>query len=354
MVETASSVASKSGLPPGSLVHIGNVHEEDTRISVVKYSDDHVHEQAIDSIADLTAIADHDAVTWINIDGLKNVALIESIGLHFNIHPLVLEDILNTHQRPKIEQYDGYLYFVLKDLSLAQDHFSVRHAQVSVLLLDGYVITFNEKEGAGFELLKRRIENNQGRLRRMGTDYLAYAVLDVIVDSYFKLQDRLDEIVESVEDELLNHPGTQTLAKIQRIKRELIYVRRAVAPLREMLNAVLRSDSPLIQDATQIYFRDINDHVLRITETMDSYREMATALLEIYISSVSNKTNEIMKVLTVFASIFIPLTFIAGIYGMNFEYMPELKWRWAYPTLWVAFITIPIIFLVYFKKKKWL
>ena len=354
MSESLSSASKKAGLPPGTLVHVGEVLETETHITIIDYNRDVIEEQTVESIKQILQCRDKDTVTWVNIEGLGNVDLIGAIGEAFNIHPLVLEDILNTHQRPKFEEYDDYLYCVLKGISLGEDEFSVEYEQISILVLNDFVFTFKEKQDEIFEPVKRRLRSSKGHFRSQGADYLAYVILDNIVDSYFTLQDFLDDIVDSIEEELLNAPTTATLATIQSIKRELIFIRRSISPLREMLNAILRSESPLIEEKTLIYFRDISDHVLRISESIEASRDMVAGLLDIYITTISNKMNEIMKVLTVFASIFIPLTFIAGIYGMNFEYMPELKWKWAYPVLWMAFITIPAILIIYFKKKKWL
>jgi len=354
MSDSLRSASRKAGLPPGSLVHVGEVRETQTRISIVDYNKDILEEQTVESIEQILQCRERDTVTWVNIEGLGNVELIGAIGEQFNIHPLVLEDILNTHQRPKLEEYEDYLYCVLKGISLAENVFAVDYEQISILILKDFVFTFKEKQDEIFEPVKRRLRSSKGHFRSQGADYLAYVILDTIVDSYFTLQDSLDDIVDSVEENLLTDPTAETLATIQEVKRELIFIRRSISPLREMLNAILRSESPLIEEKTLIYFRDISDHVLRISESIESSRDMVAGLLDIYITSISNKMNEIMKVLTVFASIFIPLTFIAGIYGMNFEYMPELKWKWAYPVLWAAFIAIPVILLVYFKKKKWL
>jgi magnesium transporter len=354
MSESLSSASKKAGLPPGSLVHVGEVLETEVRITIVDYNKDVIEEQTVESIEQILQCREKDTVTWVNIEGLGNVELVGAIGEAFNIHPLVLEDILNTHQRPKLEEYDDYLYCVLKGISLAENGFSVEYEQISMLILNDFVFTFKEKQDELFEPVRRRLRSSKGHFRSQGADYLAYVILDTIVDSYFTLQDSLDDIVDSVEEELLTEPTPKTLGTIQSVKRELIIIRRSISPLREMLNAILRSESPLIEEKALIYFRDISDHVLRISESIESSRDMIAGLLDIYITTISNKMNEIMKVLTVFASIFIPLTFIAGIYGMNFEYMPELKWKWAYPALWVAFIAIPVILLVYFKKKKWL
>ena len=354
MSESLSSASKKAGLPPGSLVHVGEVMETEVRITIVDYNKDVIEEQTVESVEQILQCREKDTVTWVNIEGLGNIELVGAIGEAFNIHPLVLEDILNTHQRPKLEEYDDYLYCVLKGISLAENGFSVEYEQISMLILNDFVFTFKEKRDELFEPVRRRLRSSKGHFRSQGADYLAYVILDTIVDSYFTLQDSLDDIVDSVEEELLTEPTPKTLGTIQSVKRELIIIRRTISPLREMLNAILRSESPLIEEKSLIYFRDISDHVLRISESIESSRDMIAGLLDIYITTISNKMNEIMKVLTVFASIFIPLTFIAGIYGMNFEYMPELKWKWAYPALWMAFIAIPVILLVYFKKKKWL
>jgi magnesium transporter len=267
----------------------------------------------------------------------------------------VLEDILNTHQRPKFEEYDDYLYIVLKCLRAEDDQFAVTREQVSLLVLRNFVFAFKEKKDDLFHPVLQRIKTSKGRLRSMGADYLAYAILDTIVDQFFVLIDTLDDATIILEDTLLTtEPQQETLNTIQRLKREIIGIRKDISPLRDLTAGLLRSESELINETTRIYLRDVSDHAVRVTESIETYREILSGLLEIYITSVSNKMNEVMKVLTVFASIFIPLTFLAGIYGMNFEHMPELKWTWAYPALWVAFITIPVVLLVYFKKKKWL
>jgi magnesium transporter len=354
MADSLSNISDKAGMPPGSLIHVGEVLEAESSMSIIDYSKDTIEEQSIHSIDDIRQYVEKDTVSWLNVEGLGNVGLIESIGKILNIHPLVLEDILNTHQRPKFEESDDYLYIVLKKLSLENDDFSVGYEQVSILVLDNFVVTFKEKKDDVFIPLKQRLKNGKGRLRNLGADYLTYAILDTIIDQVFILLDSLDEEIELTEEELLSDPTSATLVTIQKLKRELIYIRKSISPTRELLAVLLRSDTTLIMERTNMYFRDVYDHALRITESIESYRDILSGLLDIYISSVSNKMNEVMKVLTVFASIFIPLTFIAGIYGMNFEYMPELKWKWAYPTLWISFITIPIVLIIYFRKKKWL
>ncbi len=345
----------KFGMRPGSLVHVGDVLEADTRISVIDYNKENIGEQQIQSIDEILKYKDSDTVTWVIIEGLTKVDIVESIGTKFDIHQLVLEDILNTHQRTKFEEYDNYLFIVLKSLLSEDARFTVISEQISLLVLKNFVFAFKEKKDELFEPVLQRIRNSKGRFRSQGADYLTYSILDTIVDQNFILIDTLDDAIVSLEDSLLAAEQTQdTLNTIQRLKREIINIRRHVSPVREMLAGMLRSESELIDEKTHIYLRDVYDHAIRVTESIESYRDILTGLLDIYMSSVSNKMNEVMKVLTVFASIFIPLTFIAGIYGMNFEYMPELKWKWAYPTLWIGFLAIPVALLVYFGKKKWL
>lgn len=340
---------------PGSLVHVGDAPETATRMTLMDYSKAKVEQAEFESIDQIVKYKTSTSVTWVIIEGLTNVEVIEAIGVNFGIHDLVLEDILNTHQRPKFEEYDDYLYIVLKCLLPEGDQFSVKYEQVSFLLLKNFVFLFKEKTDDLFHPLKKRIINSKGRFRELGADYLTYTILDNIVDQNFILIDGLDEAVTELEDSLLaSDPSKDTLNNIQRLKREIISIRRHVSPVRELMAAMLRSDSDLIDEKTHIYLRDVSDHVIRVIEAVELSRDILNGLLDIYLSTVSNKMNEVMKVLTVFASIFIPLTFIAGIYGMNFEYMPELQWKWAYPILWVAFTTIPIVLLIYFKKKKWL
>ncbi|MGZ5052013.1 MAG: magnesium/cobalt transporter CorA [Methylobacter sp.] len=354
MPESLSYASEKSGLPPGSLVHVGEVHEHVHQITVIDYNKSMLTKRTLQNIDELLPYRNTDTVTWVIIDGLKDVSVIDAIGRHFDIHALVLEDILNTHQRPKFEEFDDYLYIVVKALTLTGDGFNVAYEQVSLLLLDKFVFTFKEKPDALFDPLFNRLNNDKSQIRNLGTDYLTYVIMDTIVDEYFSLQDGFDELIETVEDDLLTNPSAQTLNTIQKIKRELIFLRRSVSPMRELLAALQRSESPLLNDKTKRYFSDVYDHVIRVSEAMESYRDLIAGMLDIYLSSVSNKMNETMKILTVFASIFIPLTFIAGVYGMNFDYMPELHWKWGYPVLWGVFIGVSVFLLRFFKKKQWL
>lgn len=355
MHKSLNNASQKLGLPPGSLIHVGEIHHTETRMTIVDYSTENFEEKQIQSVDEILKYKDSDTNTWVIIEGLSNVDIIEKIGSMFEIHQLVLEDILNTHQRPKFEEYDDYLYIVLKYLLSEDEEFTVIYEQISLLVLKNFVFMFKEKADDIMQPVIQRIKSAKNRFRSSESDYLAYAILDTVVDQNFILIDNLDDAVTLIEDDLLaSEPSVNTVNTIQKLKREMISIRRNISPLRELMAAMLRSDTELIHEKTHIYLRDVSDHAIRVTESIESYRDILSGLLDIYISSVSNKMNEVMKVLTVFASIFIPLTFLAGIYGMNFEYMPELKWKWAYPVLWLVFITVTYGLLHYFKKKKWI
>ncbi len=349
------SSAHKSGLPPGSLVHIGDVHSAVTTMTITRY---HAHELKTQTLESITQLKDMDfkqGMTWVNIDGLTDTSIVEFIGQQFNIHPLILEDILSTHQRPKLEEEDDYLYLVVKAVT-AENHEALipEYHQISFLVLENLLLTFKEKNDDLFTPLLHRLQNPKGRLRLLGVDYLTYAVLDRIIDEYFVIEDRLDDIIDPLEESLLEKPADDTLNIIQNLRRQLITMKRNIAHVRELLTDIQHSDSYLLTPQTERFFADVFDHVIRVCDSIDSYRERITAVQETYLTLMSNKMNETMKVLTIFASIFIPLTFIAGIYGMNFEYMPELAWKWAYPSLWGLFIIITVVLLIYFKRKRWL
>jgi magnesium transporter len=293
-------------------------------------------------------------VTWINIDGLHQIEILEKIGECYGLHPLVLEDILNTDQRPKMEDYGDYIYIVLKMLDQGNNSNEIVTEQISLILGPNFVFSFQEKEGDVFDPIRERIRNGKGRIRKMGGDYLAYALLDSIVDNYFIILEKLSEKIEYLEEKLITRPTPETLQTIHHIKREMIFLRKAIWPLREVIGGLERNESSLIEESTKIYLRDIYDHTIQTIDTIETFRDMVSGMLDIYLSSVSNRLNSVMKVLTIIATIFMPLTFLAGIYGMNFKYMPELEWRWGYPAIWLIMIGIGIFMLVYFKKKNWL
>jgi magnesium transporter len=348
------------GLPPGSLVHVGKKRTESIRITLFDYDTKHLEGKKVDNIKDCFSYRDTDTISWINIDGVHNPTQIEQIGTYFRIHPLVLEDIMNTGQRPKMESFDNYLYLVLKMLYQDEKSKEIQSEQVSIILTKNVVISFQEKPGDIFEGIRERIRHGKGRIRSMGADYLAYTLIDAIVDHYFTILESFGETIEDTEELLMEQPTPETLQQIHQLKSDMVFLRKSIWPLRELINGFLREESSLITNEITIYLRDVYDHTIQVMDTIESYRDIISGMLDMYMSSVSNKMNEVMKVLTIFASIFIPLTFIAGIYGMNFNptvspfNMPELNWALGYPFALIIMLLMASIMLFYFKRKKWL
>ena len=354
LVRYIKKSASKRGLPPGSIVHIGEKKTKEVKISIIDYSTGKFDEKEVKKVQDCFEFKRKPTVTWINVDGLHDVELIEKLGTCYEIHPLVLEDIVNTDQRPKMEDFDNYIFFVLKMLYIDEKTQEIHSEQVSLILGKNYVISFQERVGDVFDSVRERIRNGKGRIRKMEADYLAYALVDAIVDHYFIILEKLGEEIEFIEEELITDPRPDTIRSIHDMKKELIFLRKSVWPLREVISDLERGESSLIHESTIIYLRDVYDHTIRVIEIIETFRDMVSGMIDMYISSVSNKMNEIMKVLTIIATIFIPLTFIAGVYGMNFEYMPELGQRWSYPFVWLIMVAIGILMFMYFRKKHWL
>jgi magnesium transporter len=324
-------------------------------VTVIDYDGaGHFEERDATDISRLSETRETAPVTWINVAGLHHLEVMEAIGQGFGIHPLLLEDILNTEQRPKIEQYDNYLYMILKLIRWHEESGAIETEQISIVLGGRFVLTFQEQEKDIFDPLRQRIRSGKGRIRQQGADYLAYSLLDIVVDHYFLILEHLGEQVELLEDELVADPDAATLQRIHDLKREMLHLRRSVWPLREVISGLQRGESALFQESTLIYLRDVYEHTIQVIDTIETYRDIVSGLLDIYLSSVSNKMNEVMKVLTIIATIFIPLTFLTGLYGMNFQYFPELQWRWAYPVLWLILITISGVMLAYFRRKGWL
>lgn len=345
----------KIGFPPGTLVHIGEGKVGAPKITVIDYDETHFEEREVESAKECFPFREKPTVTWINVDGVHQVEIIEQLGHCFGLHPLVMEDILNTEQRPKMEVYGEYLYIVLKMLYGGGPDRAVEGEQVSLILGKNFVLSFQEEKGGDvFNPVRERIRGAKGLIRKLGPDYLAYSLIDTVVDHYFLILEKLGDKVELLEEELIAQPTKQTLQKIQAFRNEIAFVRRVVWPLREVVNSLGRKESPLIKETTEIYLRDVYDHTIQVMDTIETYREMIAGMLDIYLSSLSNRLNSVMKVLTIIATIFMPLTFIAGIYGMNFKYMPELEWQWGYPFVWLVIVSIGVSMLVYFKKKKWI
>ncbi|OFW47815.1 MAG: magnesium and cobalt transport protein CorA [Actinobacteria bacterium RBG_13_35_12] len=344
----------KTGLPPGALIHIGDKKTENVEITLIDYDEAQYQEREIKKIEECFPFKDKPVVTWLNINGIHDAEIMEKIGEYFGLHPLLLEDIMNTDQRPKIEDFGDYIFIILKMIYNNEKKNEIEIEQVSLILGLNFVISFQEKEGDVFNSIRERIRRGKGKMRKSGADYLAYSLMDAIVDSYFLILEGTGEKIEEMEEKLIANPTPKTLQGIHNLKRDMIFLRKSVWPLREVISGLERTESSLIEESTGIYLRDVYDHSIQVIDTIETFRDMISGMLDIYLSSISNKMNEVMKLLTIIATIFIPLTFIAGIYGMNFAYMPELQWRWGYFGVLFIMAVVSITMLIYFRKKKWL
>ena len=344
----------KAGLPPGTIVFVGEKRSEKVKLSVINYDDANFQEKEVRNVEEAVSIRKKSSVTWLNIDGVHQPEIIEQIGKSFGVHPLVLEDIANTGQRPKMEDFDDYIFVVFRMLRFDETENQTKTEQISMVFGADFVVSFQEREGDVFDIIRERLRNNKGRIRKMGADYLAYSLIDAIVDNYFMVLEKLGEAIEEIEDKLVTEPRSETLQTIHDLKRETVFLRKSVWPLREVISRLERSESPLISKSTFVYLRDVYDHTIQVMDSVDTFRDTLSGMLDIYLSSVSNRMNEVMKVLTVIATIFIPLTFIAGIYGMNFKVMPELDQPWGYPAVLLLMLAIAVVMLAYFRRKKWL
>jgi len=343
----------KAGLSPGALVHVGKAYAKASRVTLTRYNSTRLVEKDIWTTDELRAEINGQDICWINIDGLQDTKLLEEIGGLFGLHPLILEDILNTEQRPRAEDFGDYIFIVLKNIRT----FAVREIQadqISIILGKNFVCSFQEKESALFDSIRDRLRADKGRIRKAGADYLAHHLMDAIVDQYFVVLEDMEEKIERLEDDLVRQTTPARLEEIHQLKKELIVLRKSLWPLREAIASLQRSDSPLIDGSDLIYFKDISDHIIAIIDTIDTFRDLLAGMLDIYLSAASMKMNQVMKVLTIIATIFMPLTFLAGIYGMNFEYMPELAWPWGYFFIWGLMLTIAAAMLILFRRRKWI
>ncbi|MBA2613442.1 MAG: magnesium/cobalt transporter CorA [Bacteroidetes bacterium] len=340
------------GAPPGTLFYNGEEIDAKIKITLIEFNETEYFE---DDFYDLDACLSHvkdNMVKWINIEGVHKIELIEKIGKLYNLHPLTLEDIVHIDQRPKFEEFDHYLLCILKMIMYDTE---VHAEQLSLILLDNTVISFQEPDGGdAFDIIRTRLRQCKGRVRKLKADYLFYALMDAVVDCYFDSIEKIGDKVEKIEEEIINEPKRESLIELYRLKREVIYLRKQVWPLRDLISNLLRSESAFITDSTQLFFRDLQDHSTRIIDTVETYRDLLSGIMDIYLSTNSNKMNEVMKMLTIVSSIFIPVTFIVGVYGMNFEFMPELKSPYGYWTVWGIMLTIIVGQIIYFKKKKWM
>ena len=344
----------RAGSAPGTLIHVGQQKVDAVKLSLITYSEAAIHEHAIHSLTEVKQKRTGSPFCWINIDGLHDIRAIEEIGTEFSIHPLVLEDCLNTRQRPKIDDHEQYLFIVLKMFRFNKETAEVEEEQISYLLGSDYVISLQEREGDVFTPVRERLRTGKGRLRKAGPAYLFYTLLDAVVDNYFYVIDALNERIETLDAEVITNPRPSTLQNIYILKQEVLNLRKNIAPLREVLSKLLKEPHVLIDNATKIYFSDVFDHFLQVLESIDTQRELLSGLIDLYMTSISNRTNEIMKVLTLMAAIFIPITFVAGVYGMNFQRMPELEWEYGYLFAWTIMLSIVAGMLIFFRNKNWL
>jgi len=344
----------KAGLPPGTPVHIGERKSETTRLILLHYDEQSTVEKEIQVVEECRTFRDTPGVTWINVTGLHEVDRLAQLGNTLSLHPLVLEDIFNTDQRPKTEDYGEYIYIVLKALGNGNAEQEIKAEQISLILGRNFVISFLESDSGLFNAVKERVHKNPDRFGKMGADYLAYALMDTVVDNYFAIFEKLGDRIDALQQSLVARPAQETLRALNTLKREMLFLRKSVWPLREVVSGLQRGDSPLIQKATGLYLRDLYDHIIHVIDTIETYRDMLSGMLDIYLSSLNIRLNEVMKVLTIIATIFMPLSFIVGVYGMNFHYMPELGWRWGYPLVLLLMLVIAGAMMVFFRRRKWI
>ena len=341
-------------LPPGTLSYKGLKQSEVTKIEVINYNQANYNKNDFNDIVKALEFKDDNMVSWINVNGLNSLETIDKIGIHFGIHSLTLEDVLNTMHRPKIDEFENYLFIVFKMLYFSNDD-NLIYENVSMVVGKNYVITFQESDGDVFGDLRDRIFNGKGRIRGLGPDYLMYAILDAIVDNYLNVVEAFGDKIEDLEGHIFDADTNdrETPNYIQSLKQEVLKIRRSIFPFKEVVNRLEKIDCAIVDPKTHSFLRDLYDHVVQVTESVDLYREMIWSLMDMHMTLISNKMNEVMKVLTIMATIFIPLTFMAGVYGMNFDNIPELHYEYSYFILWGLMIIIFVCMLVYFKRKKW-
>ncbi len=342
---------SNIGLPPGTLVYNGPSTNERVKITLIEYNETEFFEQEFYDLSECMKNVKPNMTKWLNVEGVHRLELIEKIGKHYDIHPLTLEDIVNVDQRSKFEEYDNYVLCIMKMITFDTE---VHAEQLSLILHENTVISFQEPHGGdAFDIIRSRLRQAKGRVRKLGSDYLFYALIDAVVDSYFNIIEKIGDAVEEIEEEIMNNANKNSLIKLYQLKRELIFLRKQVWPMRDMISNMIRSESDFISKNTQIFLRDLLDHSTRIIDTVETYRDLLSGIMDVYLSNTSNRMNEVMKVLTIMSSIFIPVTFIAGVYGMNFEFMPELKSPYGYAITWLVMIGVMVGQIIYFKRRKW-
>lgn len=335
-------------------MRIGEEKAEAVRITVIDYDEQSFQEKQVATIEECFEFKTTPTITWINIDGIQNIEVIEKIGKNYELHPLLLEDIVTTWQRPKFEDFEKYLFIVIRMLNYNEQKQAIESEQMSLVLGSNFVISFQETIGDVFDQIRDRIRTGKGRHRKMGADYLTYSLIDAIVDNYFATLERIGEKIDTMQEDLVAERMEKTAEQIIKFKKEILQLRKSIWPLRELINGLQRSESSIISEPTHVYLRDVYDHTLQIMDGVEGFRDMVSMTLEAYVSAISNNLNAIMKVLAVIATIFMPLTLVTGVYGMNFKYMPEIQWRWGYPIVLMCMLVITVVMLLYFRKKRWL
>jgi magnesium transporter len=355
MSKRSKNIIKSVGQSPGALIYTGDKPLTDIIITIIEYNAKDYKKSVATTLEECLACKFSRDISWINIDGVHNIEIIKTLGEQFELHPLLLEDVLDTQIRPKIEFFDKYIFVVLKMLQYNKTTLELEAEQVSMILGDTYVISLQEdREGDVFNPIRSRLEASSGRTRRSYSDFLLYSLIDTIVDNYFLVLEKIGERVENLEDEITNSPSETTLKTLYKLKQDLIFIRKSVWPLREVVSSLEREESPLIHKDTRKYIRDVYDHTIQVIDTTESYRDSMGSLLDIYLSSISNRTNDVVKVLTIISTIFMPLTFIAGVYGMNFDFMPELRWKYSYFVVMGVMLISAIAMLLWFRRKKWI
>ena len=349
-----SGAGIKSGMAPGTMVFIGEQKQDKARIDVIRYTETELNELRDAAVPQCIQAARQAGIAWLNVSSIHDIQLIASLGKGFDLHPMTLEDIVNSTQRPKLEVFPEYLFIVLKMMTCSEDTGTVSIEHVSLILGKGYVISFLEDEGDVFDTVRSRIRSATGRIRALKADYLAYSLMDAVVDQYFLAVERIGDRIEEIDEQILTDPRPKHVRQIHQLKRDILNLRRAVWPFREEVSALVRSESVLISKDTRVFWRDLYDHAIRIIDMVEVYRDLLGGMHDTYLTTISNRMNEVMKMLTIISTIFIPMTFVVGVYGMNFEYMPELKWRYGYCLVWFVMLSIAIGLFVYFKRRKWL
>ena len=344
----------KVGLPPGSVVFVGNQKVEKVNIHYLQYVGEHLIEKTYHNHSEITFHqSKEEEIDWYDIRGLHDTSLIESLGKTFSIHPLILEDVANTNQRPKYEEYENGIFITIRALAFDKEALEIKTEQVAVFFGKGLLISFQEAETDLFEAVRQRVHSGRGRIRHRGSDYLAYALLDNVVDHYYIIFDEIEDIIDELENKLLTDVDNSIKGLIHHLKRELLIIRKSIAPLREAVSQFSKSENPILDERTSVFVRDLYDHTVQIMDRIESYRDILNGLQDLYLSEISFKMNQVMQVLTVVTTIFVPLSFLAGLYGMNFEYIPELHVKNGYFILLGVMFVIFISSLIYFKRRKW-